>query len=220
MMGRVFLYVTLVIVYLGLAKALSPSELGMFYVPNEKGLARAIPGNNVSVILTDMHATGFLIKTYYQKYRLVYGFQGAEEMIVRTSRDYAKKSRKYVGLSIFRRFEGKEETLPMPPGGHFVGRREYGEWWEDSKQRIRWRFYRAYKNLPKYLGWGSWRPTTSFQEEYLAGIERDRVYLGHRGEFGPEGKVTHQNFPHFFEKERRKRVDFRTVLLNYFRENF
>lgn len=219
-MGRIFIYVMLVIIYLGLAKALSPTELGMFYVPNEKGLTKAIPGNNVTVILTDMHATGFLIKTYYQKYRLVYGFQGAEEMIVRTSRDFAKKSRNHVGLSVFRRFDGKEETLPMPPGGHLVGRREYGEWWEDAKKIVRWRFYRAYKNLPKYLGWGLWRPNPAFQEQYLAGLERDKVYIGAKGEFGPEGRVTRKNFPNFFEKNRQRRVDFKTVILNYFRENY
>lgn len=219
-MGKLFVYAMLVIIYLGLAKALSPSELGMYYVPNEKGLSKVIPGNNVTVILTDMHATGFLIKTYYQKYRLVYGFQGAEEMIVRTSRDYAKKSRNYVGLSIFRRFDGKEETLPMPPGGHLVGRREYGEWWEDSKKVIRWRFYRAYKNLPKYLGWGLWRPTPNFQEQYLARLERDKSYGGPKSEFGPDGRVTRKNFPNFFEKDRQKRVDLKTLVLNYFRENF
>ena len=219
-MGRIFIYVMLVIIYLGLAKALSPTELGMFYVPNEKGLTKTIPGNNVTVILTDMHATGFLIKTYYQKYRLVYGFQGAEEMIVRTSRDFAKKSRNHVGLSVFRRFDGKEETLPMPPGGHLVGRREYGEWWEDSQKKVRWRFYRAYKNLPKYLGWGLWRPTPTFQEQYLAGLERNRVYMGIKNEFGPEGRVTRKNFPNFFEKNRQKRIDFKTVILNYFRENY
>lgn len=219
-MGRIFIYVMLVIIYLGLAKALSPTELGMFYVPNEKGLTKAIPGNNVTVILTDMHATGFLIKTYYQKYRLVYGFQGAEEMIVRTSRDFAKKSRNYVGLSVFRRFDGKEETLPMPPGGHLVGRREYGEWWEDAQKKVRWRFYRAYKNLPKYLGWGLWRPTPTFQEQYLAGLERNKVYMGIKNEFGPEGRVTRKNFPNFFEKNRQKRIDFKTVILNYFRENY
>lgn len=219
-MKRIFAYCMLIIVYLGLAKALSPTELGMFYVPNEKGLSKAIPGNSVTVILTDMHATGFLIKTYYQKYRLVYGFQGAEEMIVRTSRDFAKKSRNHVGLSIFRRFDGHEETLPMPPGGHLVGRREYGEWWEDSNHKIRWRFYRAYKNLPKYLGWGLWRPSPLFQEQYLAGLERVHPYTGPRSEFGPGGSVTKKSFPNFFEKERQRRVDLKALVLNYFRENF
>lgn len=219
-MGKLFAYSMLVIIYLGMAKALSPTELGMYYVPNEKGLSKAIPGNNVTVILTDMHATGFMIKTYYQKYRLVYGFQGAEEMIVRTSRDFAKKSRRHVGLSIFRRFDGKEETLPMPPGGHLVGRREYGEWWQDAKKKVRWRFYRAYKNLPKYLGWGLWRPTPLFQEQYLAGLERDKSFTGSRNEFGPDGRVTRKSFPNFFEKDRQRRVDLKTLVLNYFRENF
>ncbi len=219
-MQRIILYVVLVLSYLGLSKAFAPTELGMYYVPNEKGLTKVIPGSHVSVILTDMHATGFLIKTYYQKYRLVYGFQGAEEMIVRTSRDFARKSRHNVGLSIFRRYDDGEETLPMPPGGHLVGRREYGEWRNNSAGKPRWRFYRAYRNLPKYLGWGKWRPDDAFYEQYLAYRERDERFLGDKGQFGPGGRVTRRNFPQFFAKERQRRVDLRTMVLNYFRENF
>ncbi len=219
-MRKTLLYLMLVVAYLGLSKALSPGELGMYYVPNAKGLSKAINGGSVSVILVDMHATGFIIKTYYQKYRLVYGFQGAEEMIVRTSRDFAKKSRSLVGLSIFRRQEGREETLPMPPGGNLVGRRDYGDWREDSKGRLRWRFYRAYKNLPRYLGWGAWRPGPKFQDEYRAHLELGKIYRGPHGEFGPRGRVTRRAFPHFFAEDRQRKVELRQLLLNYVKENF
>lgn len=219
-MQKVFFYLILIIAYLGLSKAFSPTELGVYYVPNEKGLARVIPGGNVSVILTDMHATGFIIKTYYQKYRLVHGFQGAEEMIVRTSRDFAKKNRRNIGLSIFRRDENGEETLPMPPGGHLVGKREYGEWRENKNGKMRWQFYRAYKNLPRYLGWGMWRPSPRFLEEYLAHLERSSPYYGPKNEFGASGRVTRNNFPQFFAKDRQQRVDLRTMVLDYFKENF
>jgi hypothetical protein len=219
-MQRLFLYVVLVISYLGLSKAFAPTELGVNYVPNARGLTKSIPGQHVSVILTDMHATGFIIKTYYQKYRLVYGFQGAEEMIVRTSRDFAKKNRHNVGLSIFRRFDGEEETLPMPPGGHLVGKREYGEWFTTKSGKQRWRFYRAYRNLPKYYGWGAWRPGPKFHEEYLAHREKGERYVGSLSEFGSAGRVSRKNFPHFFAKERQRRIDLKSLLLNYLRENF
>ncbi len=219
-MSRVFLYCTLVIFYLGLSKALSPSELGMDYVPNERGLAKIIPGQTVSVILTDMHATGFIIKTYYQKYRLVYGFQGVEEVIVRTSRDFAQKNKNNIGMSLFRRTEGVEETLPMPPGVTYVGNRGFGEWKRDSKGQLRWRFYRAYRNLPRYLGWGRWRPDQTFHEELIAHLERKKTFYGRDNEFGTQGRVTRENFPNFFRPERQHKVDLKTLVLRYFKENF
>ncbi len=219
-MQKFFLYFTLMIAYLGLSKALSPTELGMDYVPNEKGLTRIIPGQSVTVILTDMHATGFLIKTYYQKYRLVYGFQGTEELIVRTSRDYAMKNKSNIGMSIFRRHEGVEETSAMPPGVNYIGNRGFGEWRPDRKGIERWRFYRAYKNLPRYLGWGRWRPDMLFYEGIVAARERNTPFYGLNSEFGTDGKVTKKNFPNFFKEERQKRFELKTLVLNYFKENF
>ncbi|MBY0517902.1 MAG: hypothetical protein K2P81_13415 [Bacteriovoracaceae bacterium] len=219
-MQRFFLYFTLVIAYLGLSKALSPSELGMDYVPNEKGLSRVIPGQNVTVILTDMHATGFVIKTYYQKYRLVYGFQGIEEMIVRTSRDYARKNKRNIGMSLFRRSDNVEETVPMPPGVSYIGNRLFGEWKTLKNGGTRWKFYRAYKNLPRYLGWGNWRPDQRFYDDFIASRERNTSYYGHNDEFGTLGKVTRKNFPNFFKQERQKKVSIKSLLVNYFKENF
>jgi len=219
-MQKLFLYFMLVIAYLGLAKALSPTELGMDYVPNEKGLSKAIPGQNVTVILTDTHATGFIIKTYYQKYRLVHGFQGVEEMIVRTSRDFALKSKNNIGMSIFRRTDGVEENIPMPPGVTFVGNRGFGEWRPDKKGQTRWRFYRAYKNLPRYLGWGGWRPVPEFYEQYVSHRERNKPFYGLDHEFGSDGRVTRKNFPNFFKPERQQKIDLKSLLLRYFKENF
>ena len=219
-MQKIFLYFVLVIAYMGLSKALSPSELGMDYVPNEKGLSKIIPGQAVTVILTDTHATGFLIKTYYQKYRLVHGFQGVEEMIVRTSRDFALKNKHNIGMSLFRRYEGAEETLPMPPGVAFIGNRGFGEWRPNKEGEIRWRFYRAYKNLPRYLGWGGWRPGTAFHEGYLAHLERHKPFYGLDREFGTQGRITRRNFPNFFKPERQQKVELKTLLLNYLKENF
>lgn len=219
-MQKILLYLILIITYLGLSKGLSPSELGMDYVPNERGLAKAFTGENVSIILIDMHATGFLIKTYYQKYRVVHGFQGIEEVIVRTSRDFAKKNRENVGLSIFRRSEEGEETLPMPPGASFIGNRGFGEWRPNKYGVPKWRFYRAYKNLPTYLGWGKWSPDQLFFDEYIAFRERNQPYYGSNKEFGTQGAVTQKNFPNYFKPERQKRIEVKTFLLKYFRENF
>ncbi len=83
-----------------------------------------------------------------------------------------------------------------------------------------WHFYRAYKNLPRYLGWGAWRPGIPFHEGYLAHMERRQPFYGIDREFGSYGRVTQRNFPNFFKPERQQKIELKTLLLNYIRENF
>ena len=66
-MNKFILYGILLLVYLGLSKSLSPTEFGVKYINNDEALAEIINGAPVSVILTDIHSTGFLIKTFYHK---------------------------------------------------------------------------------------------------------------------------------------------------------
>src|SRR5665647_38339 len=169
-MYKFFLYTMLVIVYLGLAKALSPSELGVHYLQNERGFAKLIRSTEATVILVDSHTTGFLIKTYYQKFRVIAGYDSVEELIVRTSKEYAKKNLKNIGLSLYRRTENKEEFLPLPPGSLYLGNRQYGVWTETKSGKIRWRFHKTFKNLPKYLGWGNFRPDEEFYDRMRSSV--------------------------------------------------
>ncbi len=219
-MYKFFLYTILTILYLGLAKALSPSETGVQYLQNNKGFSKIVKGHQSTMILVDTHATGFLIKTYYQKYRLISGYDTVEEIIVRTSREFAKKNLKFIGLSIYRKSPEKEEFLPLPPGSLYVGNREYGEWRENKKGEIRWRFNKVFKNFPKYLGWGKFRPDEEFFQELRSRASLNEPFFGVQGEFGPQGKITQENFPHFFNEERMKKVDMKTLLIEYFKENF
>jgi len=223
-MYKFFLYTILVIIYLGLAKALSPSELGVQYLQNEKGFHKITPGHNATFILIDTHVTGFLIKTYYQKYRVISGYDNVEEIIVRTSKEFAKRNRHNIGLSLYREnnTEGpqKEEFTPQPPGGLFIGNREYGYWRDTKDGRTIWRFYKTFKNFPKYLGWGKFRPTQEFLQMMKMKASNNEPFYGLNNEFGTEGAVTRQAFPHFFREERMKRVEMKTLLIEYFKENF
>ena len=218
-MQKIFLYVSLILIYLGLAKALSPTEVGVNYLPNEKGFAKILPGKQVTAILTDMHATGFIIKTYYQKYRVIYGFQHLEEIIVRTSRDFALKNSKHIGMSLYRRLDGKESTIPMPPGTNFIGQREFGEWKAIKDQEV-WSFYRAYKNLPKYFGWGEFKPDREFYQAFSIALEQKKPFFGNKNQFGESGSITIANFPHFFKEKNKEKKSFKTLLLDYLKENF
>lgn len=220
-MYKFFLYFVLTISYLGLAKALSPSEVGVQYLQNEKAFHKLLKGNAVSVILVDTHSTGFLIKTYYQKYRVITDYDNIEEMIVRTSREFAKKNMKNIGLSLYRKIETKEETLPVPPGSSYIGAPEYGQWRKSEKTgKTRWVFWKAYKDFPKYFGWGKWRPTEDFFQQLRNHQVSNQPFYGNNEEFGINGTVTRENFPHFFRSERTKQINMKDLLIEYFKENF
>lgn len=219
-MYKFFLYSMLIILYLGLAKALSPSEIGVHYLQNERGFSKLVKAPLATVILMDTHATGFLIKTYYQKYRVISGYDTVEELIVRTSREFAKKNLSHIGLSVYRRSDDKEEFVPLPPGSLYVGNREFGEWRTNKKGVVRWRFNKSFKNFPRYLGWGKYRPTEKFLEGVKESVSLNRPYFGPENEFGPSGRITRESFPHFFKDERMKKVELKTLLIEYLKENF
>ncbi|MGE3611641.1 MAG: hypothetical protein AB7I27_18775 [Bacteriovoracaceae bacterium] len=219
-MYKFFLYTILIVLYLGLSKALSPTELGVQYLQNEKAFSKVIKGNQTMTILIDTHATGFLIKTYYQKYRIISGYDNVEEIIVRTSKEFAKRNLKNIGMSIYRHFEDKEEYLPLPPGSYYIGNREFGEWRLNKKGKLVWKFSKVFKNFPKYLGWGKFRPDEEFYQQMRSSISLNQPFYGIHNEFGPTGYITQASFPHFFKDERMKKVEMKTLLIEYFKENF
>lgn len=219
-MYKFFLYSVLVIIYLGLAKALSPTEHGIQYLQNEKAFSKIIKAKQATAILVDTHTTGFLIKTYYQKYRVVTGFNSVEDLIVRTSKEFARKNLSHIGLSIYRRSDIAEEFLPLPPGSLYLGDREYGDWKKTKTGRVIWKFNKASKNLPRFLGWGKFRPDEDFYQQMRSNITLDQPFFGPNKEFGPEGYVTKKNFPNFFNEERMKKIDMKNLLIEYFKENF
>lgn len=219
-MYKFFLYSILIICYLGLAKALSPSEIGVHYLQNEKGFSRLIKGKKASAILIDTHATGFLIKTYYQKYRVIADYEQVEELIVRTSKEFARKNLDYIGLSLYRNYDSREEFVPVPPGSLYIGDKEFGSWKKTKEGTQVWQFHKPYRNFPKYLGWGTWRPDEEFYRQLRNNLAVNRPFFGKNNEFGPQGSITRENFPQFFNNDRMKKVDMKTLLIEYFKENF
>jgi hypothetical protein len=219
-MYKFFLYTILIISYLGLAKGLSPSEHGVQYLQNERSFSKIIKENQATVILIDAHATGFIIKTYYQKFRVISGYDNVEELIVRTSKEFAKKNMGHIGLSIYRRSFQGEEFLPLPPGSLYIDNREFGDWKTNKKGETYWKFSKGFKNFPKYLGWGKFKPSMDFFQQMRSFVIMNQPFFGPDKEFGPQGKVTQKNFPHFFKEERMKKVDMKTLMIEYFKENF
>ena len=219
-MYKIFLYTILMISYLGLSKALSPSEHGVQYLQNARAFSKLIKATQSTVILIDTHATGFLIKTYYQKYRVISGYENVEELIVRTSKEFAKKNMANMGLSLYRKSDTDEEFLPLPPGSLYLGNSEFGEWKTRKNGKTFWKFNKVFKNFPKYLGWGKFRPDMDFFQQMRSFISLHQTYYGPNNEFGPQGKITRENFPQFFREERMKKQNIRTLMIEYFKENF
>lgn len=219
-MYKFFLYSVLMILYLILAKTLSPSEIGIHYLQNEKGFSKLIKDEPTTVILIDTHATGFLIKTYYQKYRIISGYDKVEEVIVRTNKDFARKNLSNIGMSIYRRSQHVENFFPLPPGTIYIANREFGEWKKRKDGSKVWRFNKSFKNFPRYLGWGEFRPDEEFYQTARAHETQGLPFFGMNNEFGPEGRITQESFPQFFKDSKVKKVDLRTLLIEYFQENF
>lgn len=221
-MNKFIVYGIILLTYLGLSKSLSPSEFGIKYINTTQGLSELIPGAPVSVILTDIHSTGFLIKTYYHKYKVVYGFQSYEELIVRTSRGYTEKQKEFLGMSIFRRYktDNKEDITPLPPGSIFIGDKNFGRWEKTSTTNKVWKFFRVYRQLPKYLGWENFVPTLKIHNNLKIYQNQQKPFFGSNDEFGLNGSITKKAFPKYFERQKPKKHNLNNIIKNYFKENF
>lgn len=221
-MNKFVIYALLILSYLTLSKSFSPNEFGVKYIKENKDLLPLVPGSPVSLILMDIHSTGFIIKTYYHKYKIIYGFQSFEELIVRTSKKFSEANTPFIGMSVFRRNteEGVENFTPLPPGSIFIGNKNFGNWFGKGGPNRRWRFFRVYKQFPEYFGWEDFVPTFTTHEIINRSMELEKPFFGSNDEFGLNGKITQKAFPQYFERSRPKDLNIKEFLSNYFKENF
>lgn len=211
------------LMYLGLSKSFSPSEFGISYILNEKSLAELVKGAPVTAILVDMHSTGFLIKTYYHKYKIIYGFQSVDEIIVRTSSGFAQANKNNIGMSIFRRYDDdlSEEHTPLPPGSLFVGNKNFGEWVSSPSGDKVWRFYYAYKKtIPVFLGIKNFDYTYDMYQKVQVYRNQRKAYYGEKDQFGTKGSLTPKMYPRYYARQKPQQIDFKKFFYDYFRENF
>ncbi len=194
-MNKFSIYILLIMLYLGLAASFSPTQKGTPFMDNEKLFGNFFIGAPLTAILIENFTTGFIIKTYYQRYLVVHGFKAAEEKLIRTSRSFYQANKSNLGMALFRRYEKDQQmsTLPLPPGSIFVGDTSYGEWGRsDSGEKI-WYFHPAYQHFPQAFGWGSYAFTLKTYNKMQYHIENGIPFYGIDGEFGSSGIVS-QNF--------------------------
>jgi len=197
-MNKFSIYILLVLVFLGLSKSFSPSEQRILYVENEHVYSTFFKGAPIEVILTDYFKAGFLIKTYFHRYKIVHGFKNPDFVTVRVSKKFWNKNKHHIGMSLFRRREidNAESTIPLPPGSLFVGDPSFGYWEENGKSSKHfWIFHRAYKHFPEYFSWDDFVPDHEFYKLLVNSIGQEKVFFGSNNEFGTNSDLTKKMYP-------------------------
>ena len=193
-MNQISLYVLLILIFLGLSKSFAPAEKKSIFIPHKEYLSIHYQGSPLSVILLDSFETGFLIKTYYQRYKIFHGFKSPEIVTVRASKDFWMHTKKFQGMSLFRRAEknSEESFVPMPPGFLYVGDPSFGRFIEKNGTRL-WKFHRAYKHYPRVFYWGKFKPSYQFFKTGFLHQRNSTPYFGINNEFGENGNVTKES---------------------------
>ncbi len=183
--------------FLGISGSFYPTESGIKFISDETVLANYFPKENSSLILTDYFKTGFIIKSYFHRYRIIHGFNSADEQIFRVSKTFWNKNRANIGMTVFLRLgkDSEANTIPSPPGSQFIGNRAYGYWKLQNSGNRFWEFYSVYQHFPSMLGWGEFRPDQKFYNEMLIANKNEIPFYGTDREFGTTGSVSMLNLP-------------------------
>jgi hypothetical protein len=221
-MNKISLYLFLILVYLGLSKSFSPSEQSIPYIEDEHALKQHFTGAPISLILLDSFQAGFLIHTYFHRYKAIYVFKESEEFVVRTSEDFWRRHLPHRGLSLLRRSDMEpfeETTTPVPPGSLFVGNPFYGTWVANENGERIWIFHNAYRSFPEVFYWGEFRPNFEFYSILMAHLEHNVPFFGMNKEFGTEGSITSAIFPDEFQRRDRFAFNFKNTFKEVFSFN-
>lgn len=218
-MNKISLYLFLVLVYLGLSKSFSPQEQSVPYIADEHALAQQFTGAPLSLILLDSFQTGFLIHTYFHRYKAIYVFKESEEFIVRTSESFWRKNLPHQGLSLLRREDVEPyavTTTPVPAGSLFIGNPFYGTWESQSDGSRYWVFHNAYRSFPEIFSWGDFQPDYNFYTVLQAHLEHDVPFFGLNKEFGTSGSITSTFYSGHQQRREKFRFDFLKRITRYF----
>ncbi len=208
-MNKISLYIFLIIIYLGLSRTFAPQIQSQIYIQNEKSFPNFFKQEPMTLILIDSFKTGFIIKSYFQKYLKLYAFGPTQEVLVKTSKDFWKEHFPHRGLSIFRRYDTDNSVnfTPLPPGMVFINNPSFGAWVRSTTGKQFWRFHRAYRSFPKVLGWDTFVLTREFYQEVIKSEKQGKTFLGFNNEFGEHGTITQKSFPQS-NLDKREKINF------------
>lgn len=215
-MNKFSFYILLILIFLGISKSFSPSEKRTIHLENEKVYVNIFHESPMTLILLESFSVGFIIKTYYQRYKIVHAFKTPEQIILRTSKSFWEKNLKNHGMSLFSRDERNNTfTTPMPPGAIFIGDPAYGTWELTDYGAKAWVFHRTYKNFPTLLGWGDFDPTQDFYQKMKLYESDRKAFYGLNDEFGTNGTIS-KNFLEYHFEEDKINISVKDLVRSYF----
>lgn len=216
-MNKISLYTLLILLFLGVSKSFSPSVQKTSFIQNEQVLSSISPGAPLSILLIDAFEAGFLIKTYYLRFKIVHGFKTPEFLVVRTNKKYYQANKKNIGMSLFRRYERKkkESTIPLPPGSIYVGDPAFGGWRYVNSGERQWHFHKVYRHFSHQFFWGEYRPSFEFYQRIKTHMKSETAFYGLHDEFGTDGKITENLFKNSPYRKKNEVRDFLDQLKRY-----
>jgi hypothetical protein len=217
-MNRFLIYLLIIFTYLGISKSFYPNKQVTVSIPNKYAISSMFKNAPLSIILTDMDEVGLIMKTYLMKYLLISGYQEPISVTIKTNKQFWEESKKFIGMSIFRRKEkgNEESTVPMPPGFHFIGDSSYGYWKIDRKTKVKnWFFYRSSSEIKKHFYYGKYRPTHEMIKKARLSLKKDKPFFGLKNGFGLDGNITRSNLPAKIFTKKSFSVDYKKHFLRF-----
>ncbi|MCP4627528.1 MAG: hypothetical protein GY850_29040 [bacterium] len=161
-----------------------------------------------SVILDDMKEEGNFFKDYYHKYKVITDEKTLDMDWMATPEDVYRRYEPLLGMTIWSKQDGKENTSAGPPGYEYVGNPKYGNWQRDSSGNSFWAFYGQYRLLGDLLGGG--RIHRNRYDTYASNRSWGKPYYGPNNEYGTNGSLTKKSKPDYYARAMTRKAAGRT----------
>ena len=175
--------------------------------PLEQLKAQLRDAPEYTIVLEDMRKDGTFFPAYYHKYKVLQGEQNWSTDWREVSGQVYRRNENFLGMSLASKTAGQENTTPHPPGYHYVGNPQYGQWKTDNSGNSFWEFYGKYALLRDVLGLAGGMTFRRDYDQYRRYQDQNRPYYGPTGrEYGTTGTRTRQRNPSFFARRQAREV--------------
>jgi hypothetical protein len=159
----------------------------------------------LEVLLEDMRTEHTPFPVYYHRYKLIYG-KTADSLAVMTT-DWTRVSGKihrreadFLGMSLYSRVDGKENSTPHPPGYDYVGNERYGRWRTDEHGNRFWEFYGKFMFFNMLFNLGTRSLYYRDYDRYRTYRQTRKPFFGAHREYGTRGTLTRRTHSSFYRR--------------------
>jgi len=230
-MNKIAFFTLLVLIYLALFSNITPEknsgqklnsskDLALISLKNYQDIKNDIneeTKTHYTIILEGYDKRGYILKRYYHRYQVISPYFPPLVIEKEVSRTMYKNYRKYLSLSIAH-IGSTQNFTPLPPGFLFVQNINMGRWIKENK-KTRWRFYRAYRELPVLLKWGEYRPLfKNYSKQELNNYSKS--FWGESKIFSRSGIIGKNNYRKLEKNSRITNLKLRIKIKRYFSKVF